>query len=121
MNRKSVGQSHHRYHLRHFAISEAKASLRDEAVKTGQTVLNSVNQLLYTPPRKPLFLSCRLQVSTASLGLSLSFSAVVAFLNTNTHPQILAASEEVLAKSMTLILSKITIFQRTLTKCQFFI
>ena len=54
MNRKSVGQSHHRYHLRNFAnltssISEAKASLRDEAVKTGQTVLKSVNQLLYTP------------------------------------------------------------------------
>ncbi|KAM7372188.1 hypothetical protein PAMP_009377 [Pampus punctatissimus] len=64
MNRKSVGQSHHG----HFAnltssISEAKASLRDEAVKTGQTVLKSVYQLLYIPPRKTLFFHFCLQRS----------------------------------------------------------
>lgn len=38
MNKKSVGQSHHRQHFRHFAnltlyISKTKACLRDEAVK----------------------------------------------------------------------------------------
>lgn len=101
MNRKS----HHRYHLRHFAnltsfIFEAKASLRDGALKTGQTVLKSVCQLFYTPPCIPLFFllsatgHCDLRTVTPAF-----FSVVVSSLNTSKHPQIAAASADVLAKS----------------------
>lgn len=61
MDKTSVGQSHHRHSLRYFAcltssISEAKACLRDEAVKQVRFVLENVCQLLCSLLSCPLLL-----------------------------------------------------------------